>query len=274
VANCIPLPSTLNERTLLRELNHRINNEFASAINLVSAGAVLAENPEVKVALSGVAELLHKYADVHRALMVPVGGVLIDAAKYLRRLGLAMSRSILDRLNVHLLIAADTLPLESDRCWQLGLIIHELVTNAARHACFENGNGEIRVELKRSGAVVNCSVFDNGSVTATWKPGHGLRIVSDLAKILGGHIEHARSDSDIGERSRSVLLAFPLTERERRDNGSVAWRRRSNAPRFKSRHASSQAPAAGRLPARTEVAPSKLRGTDSGFVHSHPVGVS
>ena len=64
-----------------------------------------------------------------------------------------MSRSTLDRLEFHLVIAADTLPLESDRCWQLGLIVHELVTNAARHACFENGDGEIRVELRRSGAV-------------------------------------------------------------------------------------------------------------------------
>ena len=273
MSNCIPRPSVLNERTLLRELNHRINNEFAAAINLVSAGAVLAENADAKAALSGVVELLHKYADVHRALMVPVGGVLIDAAEYLRRLGRAMSRSTLDRLNLHLVIAADTLPLESDRCWQLGLIIHELVTNAARHACFENGDGEIRVELRRSGAVVNCSVSDNGSITAIWKRGHGLRIVGDLAKVLGGRIEHARIESEIGE-AISVLLAFPLTERERRHDGAVAWRRRRKARRFKAKHALSQASVAGRLPARTEDAPSQLRGTNSGFARSHPVGVS
>ena len=44
VSNCIPRPSVLNERTLLRELNRRINNELAAAIKLVSAGAVLADN--------------------------------------------------------------------------------------------------------------------------------------------------------------------------------------------------------------------------------------
>ena len=273
MANCIPLPSAFDERTLLRELNHRINNEFTSVINVVSTGVVLAENAEVKAALSGVVEMLHKYADVHRALLVPVGGVLIDAAEYLRKLGLAMSRSKLDHLNVRLVIAADTLPLESDRCWQLGLIIHELVTNAARHACFDNEGAKIRVELRRSGAVVNCIVSDNGSVRATWKPGQGLRIVGELAKVLGGRIEHTRIESDIGG-AKSVPLAFPLTERERRHNGAVAWPRRRKTRRFKAKHASSQASAVRRHLARTEDAPSPLRGTNSRSAHPRPVGVS
>ena len=32
-------PAALGERVLLRELNHRINNEFTSAINFVSVAA-------------------------------------------------------------------------------------------------------------------------------------------------------------------------------------------------------------------------------------------
>jgi hypothetical protein len=48
------LPPALEERTLLLELNHRINNEFASVINLVSVAAVRADNSEVKAALSDV----------------------------------------------------------------------------------------------------------------------------------------------------------------------------------------------------------------------------
>ena len=41
-----------DERTLLRELTHRIQKEFVSSINVVSAAAVRTEIPEVKVALS------------------------------------------------------------------------------------------------------------------------------------------------------------------------------------------------------------------------------
>ena len=53
------------ERLLINELTHRINNEFASAISLVSLAAVRSSNREVKVALTSVVELLHHYADVH-----------------------------------------------------------------------------------------------------------------------------------------------------------------------------------------------------------------
>ena len=39
-----------DDRALLRELNRRINNELDSAIDFVSGGAVIADNPEVKTA--------------------------------------------------------------------------------------------------------------------------------------------------------------------------------------------------------------------------------
>jgi len=210
----------LDERTLLRELNHRVNTEFTSAINLVSVAAVRAEGSEAKAALTDVVDLLHGYADVHRALVTPDRETLIDAAGYARKLGFAMSRSLLSRMNIRLACAADTLPLVSERCRRLGLIIHELVTNSAKHACFDGRDGEIRLELTRLGAWVNCIVSDNGSASARLRPGSGLRIVRDLAKGLGGRIENG-----FGATFRSVVLAFPLTEREKQANRAVASRR-------------------------------------------------
>jgi len=210
----------LDEQTLLRELNHRVNNEFTSAINLVSVAAVRAEGSEAKAALTNVVELLHGYADVHRALVRPDREALIDAAGYARKLGFAMSRSLLSRMNIRLACVADILPLASERCWRLGLIVHELVANSAKHACFDGRDGEIRIELTRLGASVNCSVSDNGSASARFKPGSGLRIVRDLAKGLDGRIERGYD-----AKFRSVVLVFPLTERERRANSAVASRR-------------------------------------------------
>ena len=91
--------------------------------------AVRTKGSEAKAALTNVIELLHGYADVHRALMTPDRETLIDAAAYARKLGFAMSRSLLSRMNIRLACLADTLPLTSERCWRLGLIVHELVTN-------------------------------------------------------------------------------------------------------------------------------------------------
>ena len=59
---------------LLRELNHRIMNELTCAISAVSAKAVRSDSAAVKAALLDVVDLLHRCADVHRALRMPDQG--------------------------------------------------------------------------------------------------------------------------------------------------------------------------------------------------------
>jgi two-component sensor histidine kinase len=185
------LPSQLpfpQEQLLLHELNHRIGNEFCCAISVVSLAAARSNNKEAKAALTDVAELLHHYADVHHALQVPEHGIRMDAAAYLRNLCLSIRRSKLDQKKIDLVLAARRLWLPSDRCWLLGMVVYELITNAARHA-FAGGNGLIRVELLRAGALVECRVLDNGSAPVSFRPGRGLKIVHELTKALDGRFE-------------------------------------------------------------------------------------
>jgi two-component sensor histidine kinase len=217
-----PDPPAGEMGTLLRELNHRIENQFASAMKLISAEAVRAEGTEAKAGLSNVVELLQGYADVHRALLKPEYDALIDAAVYVRKLSCALRRALLDWLNIQLTFKGEPLPLQPERCWRLGLIIHELVTNATKHACFDGRAGTIKIRLARTDALVTCVVADNGSVSTRGGhgQGQGLRITSDLAKGLGGRIEHG-----VGADFRSVVLAFQLTEGERQANWKIASRR-------------------------------------------------
>lgn len=210
----------LQESVLLRALHHGVTNEVASAISLVSAGVIRVEGSEAKHALSEVVELLHGHADVHRALAMPSGEALIHAATYIRRLGCAMRRALLDRMDIQLAFATQALALQPERCWQLGLIVHELVTHAARCACFDGRAGQIKIKLTRSGALADCVIVDNGSRPARRAAERELRISRDLAKALGGRIERS-----FGSQSTSVVLSFPLTERERSVNWTIATRR-------------------------------------------------
>src|SRR6201997_3166999 len=175
---------------LLRELNHRINDEFSSSISTLSTAAVRADNPEVKLALSNVVDMLQEHANLHRILAVPDSDELVDAAEYIRKLGLAASRCALEPIGIRLALGADTLPLEAQRCWRLALAVHELVINAAQHACFDGRDGAIKVKLSLTDTVVNCIIADNGSLSARLKPGRGLQIVSNLAKSLGGRLQY------------------------------------------------------------------------------------
>jgi two-component sensor histidine kinase len=221
-------PPDLNERTLVRELTHRINNQLVSAINVVTAATVRAEHLETKVALGNVVELLQEQANVHRVLAVPEADSLVDAAQYLRRLCLAITRSRLEPIGIHLSFQADTLPLEPERCWRLGMALHELVTNSARHACFDGRPGEIKIKLSLAHPVVNCIIADNGSLSTRLKPARGLGLVRDLIKSLGGRLEYG-----FGPEYSSFLLVFLLTERERRANRAVASRRTRTPRRLK-----------------------------------------
>jgi two-component sensor histidine kinase len=240
VPDSLPSTPALEGRTLLDELNHRIKNELASVINLVTSKAVWTDNVDAKEELSNVVDLLHQHVQVHSILTMPDRDALADAGEQLRKLGLAMSRCKLDRMNIRLVLAAETLPLESERCWRLALVIYELVTNAVRHACFDGRDGEIKMELMRAGSWVTCRVSDNGSGLGRIKLGRGLRIVGELASSLGGRI-----DRTSGTIWNSFSLDFPLTQREQRANRTVAGRRPRTGRRSKAMPSLPSAPIVG-----------------------------
>jgi two-component sensor histidine kinase len=213
-----------HDQVLLHELNHRVNNEFAAAISVVSLAAAASSNEKVKGALSRVTNLLHRFADVHRALQMPEYDTPVDAAAYLRELCRSITRSQLDGRPIELVLAAQPLQLSADQCWRLGMIVFELINNAARHA-FPDGEGEIRIELVRAGAFAQCSVMDNGSGAVTVAPGRGLKIVNELSRGLGGRFEQR-----FGPRGSWSVLVFPrggeptINARQPRKGGQIPER--------------------------------------------------
>jgi two-component sensor histidine kinase len=213
---------------LLRELNHRIGNDLTSAICVVSTKAVRSDNVAIKAALLDVVDLLHHCADVYRALHMPDQERLTDAARYLQRLCFSVTKYQLDHLAIRVLFSADDLRLEGERCWKVGLIVSELMTNVARHAKFDGRRPELRVELMLSGNVVKCKVSDNGSAPEPVRCGRGLTIIGELASSLGGRV-HTSCAAD----GYSFLLTFPLIEVEQRAASvthAVLTRRKMSRP--------------------------------------------
>jgi two-component sensor histidine kinase len=201
---------------LLRELDHRIKNELTSAIYAVSAKAEQSDSVTVEVALLDVVELLHQWADVHRSLHMPDQGRFTDAARYLQKLCFSITKYRLDSLAIRVLFSADDLRLEGERCWKLGLIVSELLTNVARHAQFDGRHPELRVELVLAGSVVKCGVSDNGSAPEPVRRGRGFTIIGELASSLGGCVH-----TTCAAEGSSSLLTFPLTEAERCGAGAI-----------------------------------------------------
>ncbi len=78
--------SRSEELLLLRELTHRINNEYASIIGVVSLAAKRSNHQEVRDALAAVLAYLHYHAQVHRILEIPQRFTHVDGSAYLREL--------------------------------------------------------------------------------------------------------------------------------------------------------------------------------------------
>jgi two-component sensor histidine kinase len=205
--NCLP---NANDHLLVRELTHRVNNEFASVIGLVSLIAARSANDDIKQALVGVTNLLHNYAGVHRALQMPTYGTVINASDYIRALCQSIKRARLDHRGIELVLVEHPLHMHSERSWKLGMIVSELITNSARHA-FASNEGTIRIELSASGPFVQCCVMDNGSSQGSNRPGDGLKIVDGLAKELNGEIFHR-----FGPDGALSVLRFPFSAERRK----------------------------------------------------------
>ena len=190
-------PSALEGRTLLDELNHRIKNELASVINLVSFKAVWTDNIEAKEELSNVVDLLHQHAEVHTILTMPDRDGLVDAGEQLRKLGLATCRCKLDRMNIHLLLSAIAAGVR--RCWRLALA--ELVTNGPERL-LRRPRRRNQIKLMRAGSWVNCRV--TGAITTRkGQAGCGADVGDRQAWAYLPHRHRPRSPSTSLSRSAS-----------------------------------------------------------------------
>lgn len=192
------------ERLLLREFTHRVNNELTFAMSSITLAASRCDSSEARRALVAVHDRLQNFAQVHHSLQLPDHSTTIEATAYLHSLCGAISRSRLEGWGIELSLSLHPLRMSSERCWHLGMIVFELITNAARHA-FAHGPGRIRLELLPSGTSVECRVTDNGSCDAEIRRGTGLKIVEALAGRLHGTV-----DVQPGPRGTRSILIFPL----------------------------------------------------------------
>jgi two-component sensor histidine kinase len=191
------------ERLLLREFSHRINNELASAIGLISVAAHRCAGTEARDALTAVLDRLENYASVQHSLQMPEYSTTIELTTYINQLCCAISRSKLEREGIELSLSLHALRMRSERCWLLGMIVFELIANSARHA-FCNGPGSIRVEVRPTESSIECRVTDNGRSDPNPRPGRGLAIVEALAASLHGTV-----DAQFGPNGTTTVVNFP-----------------------------------------------------------------
>lgn len=193
------------QQTLMRELEHRTKNNFAMVSSLLSMQQRESQSPEVKHALSSAATRVQSFAAIHQTIYTAEKySNDIYLPQYLAPLTRQLESGLFEGRNVQIGLECDPVEVPRERALAFGLIINELVTNAAKHA-FPNGRaGRITVSYSDPpGGAWKLSVSDDGTgvqaedgAAAQTGSGLGKILMDSFAETAGGHI--IVQDSAIG----------------------------------------------------------------------------
>ncbi|MCK1512729.1 GAF domain-containing protein [Bradyrhizobium sp. 190] len=187
---------------LLREMQHRVKNNFQLVLSSISIQKRRYQGAEVHRAPDHVASRINAISLAHDQLAPRHEGQTVRLSDYIRALCSAIRQQI-EEVDVE----SDELELSIDRALPVGLILNETAMNSIKHAFGPDG-GRIRVGLV--GGVgfgeARLTVSDNGrGIRNPSERGSGLRLIASLARQIGGTIEQESSGS-----GTTTTLTFPL----------------------------------------------------------------
>jgi two-component sensor histidine kinase len=177
------------------ELNHRVKNNLALVSAMLGLQARSASSAKVREQLEAAVERIQTVADVHGSLYRTGRTDDVEFAAYLRDLCDRLGASMLDGGRVQIELQAETTVLPLDKAVALGVVVNELVTNAAKHAYPPPHTGKISVELKRAENALSLTVGDSGPGLPNEVESSrlGMRLVRSLVQQIGGRlvVEHS-----------------------------------------------------------------------------------
>jgi len=188
------------QRTLLREMRHRIANslQIIASILLLKAGSVSSE--ETKNELRAAHQRVMSVAAVQGHLSASDGIEQIEMGPYLTKLSAGLASSMVGpKQHIDIVVATSEGALPTSHAVSIGLIVTELIINAIKYAFPKRrASARIRVTFEMAKSDWKLAVADNG-VGRTGKEelkastGLGTALIGALAKQLNAQITETSS---------------------------------------------------------------------------------
>jgi two-component sensor histidine kinase len=184
-----------HREVLLREVHHRVKNNLQMVSSLMRLHTRYITDPIVLETFNAANQRLQSIALMHSVLDPSHGVVRVDCACYLGQLVtyLAQAYAVATRA-VTLRVEAVGVSLSPEAALPCGLIVHELVSNALRHAFPDGGAGAVEVTLAHAGDGLTLTVRDTGiglptAFSVASADSLGFRLVRALAGQIEGRLE-------------------------------------------------------------------------------------
>ena len=186
-----------NERLemLIREVHHRVSNSLQMVLSFVSIQAGQTSDPAARDALETTQNRIQAISKVHHRLYTREDLTTIDLDDYLETLVNELRASLgKGKRAVTLALQAEPVEVSPDEAVSIGVIVNELVSNAAKYAFADGEAGLISLKLAPHGAGYTLDISDNGSgydpAAAPKGSGMGMRIVTAVSRSLGTKLEN------------------------------------------------------------------------------------
>lgn len=185
-----------NERLeiLVREVHHRVSNSLQMVLSFVSMQASQTADPAARHALQETQNRIHAISKVHHRLYTRDDITTIDLDDYLETL-LAELRKALGKPDGEVAVTLQAEPIEvsPDEALSIGVVVNELVSNAAKYAFAEGQGGTIAVGLARLTDGYALTIQDDGvgfdAASGPRGSGLGMKIVSAVTRSIGTQLE-------------------------------------------------------------------------------------
>jgi len=177
---------------LFDELNHRVKNNLSLVSSFLQLQARSA-SPEAREELTKAVVRVQSIAQVHSALYRGARREDVDVGAYLEDLCSGLSTSLVSDQRIVIDVEAEPVVMPVDTAVALGMVVTELVTNAAKYAYPPPATGRVSVRLEREAeGRVLLAVTDFGSGLGDKadgaQEGLGLRLVNSLVGQVKGEL--------------------------------------------------------------------------------------
>ncbi|MGD9867015.1 MAG: sensor histidine kinase [Hyphomicrobiales bacterium] len=213
---------------LIRELNHRVKNNFQMVLSMLEIGGRGMSAEQAQKRLKGLSGRVLALSEIHRLLYEEYNDRSPSLGTFTRELAGLLGTAYQDASDIRISIepAASGAKLSIAHSISLGLILNELISNACKHAFAKGKDGRVRISLKRENGGerrVILTVADNGKglpdgFQLSSDGSTGLRLIKALTRHIGGEVTVERL-----KRGTAIHVAFPArverAPRRRKGNG-------------------------------------------------------
>jgi PAS domain S-box-containing protein len=176
---------------LLKEVHHRIKNNFAFIESSISLQRRSLDSSKAKEALQDAVRRVSSMRILYDKLLAADDYSETQAEEYLTDLADTLFSSFPRQINIKLEKQLDNIKFPSKIIFPLGIIVTELLTNIIKYAFPDKKDGLVKIDLKKRKNKVQLKISDNGiglpaGFKADQPEGFGLVLVELLSKQLGG----------------------------------------------------------------------------------------